>query len=121
MTAYNITSLQNRIIDQQASEAFRNACISEESYKGILKAHTEKLYTPDYFVRLALGILTLVAVFFTTALGSLLFYGATLSSALTILLSLIGFTYYVILECLIKSKKCYNAGVDNVLMFSALL
>lgn len=67
MTAYNITDLHNRIIQQQASEAFTTSCIGEENYAGILKAHPDKLYTPNYFIRLALGALTLVAVLFTIA------------------------------------------------------
>ncbi|MEO6639254.1 MAG: hypothetical protein ABIN25_13330, partial [Ginsengibacter sp.] len=120
MTAYNISDLYNRIVQQQASEAFRTSCISEESYARILKAHPDKLYTPNYFIRLALGALTLVAVIFTTALGILLF-GASSEASLTALLLVAGIGCYGMLESMIKSKRYYNAGVDNVLMFSVVI
>ena len=120
MPAYNTSDLYNRIIQQQASEAFMKSCISEESYCRILKAHPDKLYTPNYFVRLALGILTLVAVLFITALG-ILFFGANSDSTLETLMLLTGIACYVVLELMIKTKKYFNAGVDNVLMFSTVL
>ena len=120
MKAYNTSDLENRHIRQQASEAFRNSYIGEESYAGILKAHLDKLYTPNYFIRLALGVLTLIAVLFTTAL-SVLFFGASLGSALSIPIVVIGIACYAALELMIKSKKYYNAGVDNVLMIFAVV
>ncbi len=73
MIAYNTTDLHNRIIQQQASEAFRASCIGEASLAGILKAHPDKLYTPNYFIRLALGALTFVVVLFSIFLAVLLF------------------------------------------------
>lgn len=120
MTAYNTTDLDNRLIQQQASEAFRTSCIGEESLARILKAHPDKLYTPNYFIRLALGVLTFVAVLFITFLF-VLFFGTNNDGALITLLLLMGIACYVALELMIKSKKYYNAGVDNTLMISCII
>ncbi len=120
MTAYNSTDLNNRVVQQQASEAFRTSCIGEESFARILKAHPDKLYTPNYFIRLALGVLTFVAVLFTTFLF-VLFFGTSNDGALITLLLFMGIACYGVLELMIKSKKYYNAGVDSTLMFCCIV
>ena len=73
MQAYNYSDLYNKYVDEQATEALQTACISNESYNRILQAYPSKLYTPNYFIRIALGLLTIVAVLFSGLLLWLLF------------------------------------------------
>ncbi len=73
MQAYDSNDLYNQIIRQEASDAFRNNYLSEESYKKILLSNPCNLYTPNYFIRIALGLVTIIAVLFTALLFGLIF------------------------------------------------
>ncbi len=120
MPAYNSNDLYNQIVRQQASDAFRTTCISEESYKKILQSHPVKLFTPNHFIRIALGVVTIIAVLFIAILLGLLF--ATSGPArLVILCFFLGIACYVALELIVKNKYHYNAGVDNILMVSVII
>ena len=120
MQAYNKPDLYNKYVQEQATEAFQTACISSGSYNKILQAHPCKLYTPNYFIRIALGLLTIVAVLF---LGLLLWLltSASGTRAITTLLIFLAITSYITLELLVKKKQYYNAGVDNVLMIITMV
>ena len=115
MQAYNKSDLYNKYVQEQATEALHSACISEESYKNILQVHPTMLYTPNYFIRIALGLLTAVSVIFSGLL-LWLFTSASSTAAITTLLIFLAIICYITLELLVKSKQYYNAGVDNVLM-----
>lgn len=120
MPAYNFTDLYNQIVQQQASDAFLTGGISEESYKKILQSHTCKLYTPNYFIRIALGAVTVIAILFTAILFGLLFASSG-SGAFVVLCLFLGIVCYGALELLVKNKNYYNAGVDNILMASVIV
>ena len=115
MLIYSKKDLYNRLVQEQTSEAFLNGNLSKESYTNILSVHTSALYTPYYFIRIALGLLTLVATVFSALLLALIFQPSS-SQALVLSFFFFGLFIYVVLELLINSKKYYNAGVDNLLM-----
>jgi len=115
MQAYNKSDLYNKYVHEQANEALRTTCVSEESYKNILAAYPVKLYTPNYFIRIALGLLTVVAILFSGLLLWLL-SSASSTGAIVTLLIFLAITCYIFLELLVKARQFYNAGVDNVLM-----
>ncbi len=120
MPAYNSTELYNQTVQQQASEAFLRTCITEKSYKTILQSHPGKLYTPNYFIRIALGLVTIIAVLFTAILFGLLFASSG-SGKLVALCFFLGISCYVTLELIVRHKHCYNAGIDNILMLSSII
>ncbi len=120
MQAYNKPDLYNKYVQEQATEALQTACISNESYNKILQAHPCKLYTPNYFIRIALGLLTIVAVLFSGLLLGLLF-SSLRGDAIRTLLIFLAITCYITLELLVKKKQYYNAGVDNVLMIMMMV
>jgi hypothetical protein len=114
MQAYSKIDLCNKHIHEQATEALQTGCISNVSNNKILQAYPSKLYTPNYFIRIALGLLTIVAVLFS---GLLLFLLFSMPEKGTMpLLIFLAILCYITLEFLVKSKRYYNAGVDNVLM-----
>ncbi len=115
MQAYKYNDLYNKYVDEQATNAMQSSCISVDSYTNILKAYPNKLYTPNYFIRLALGLLTIVAVFFSGLLMFLLF-SASGTSGMIGLLIFLAISCYISLELFIQRKGYYNAGVDNILM-----
>ncbi|MEO6289306.1 MAG: hypothetical protein ABIO76_05270, partial [Ginsengibacter sp.] len=120
MTAYNLASLYNQSVQEESSEAFQTGFISEESYKKILLSHPGTIYTPNYFIKIALGILTGVAVLFAAILMGLLFATGDSSQVIALCIFL-GIACYASLELFIKKKNFYNAGVDNVLMASSII
>lgn len=115
MQAYSSSSLYNKYVNEQASEAFYKQAIGADSYRKILQAHPVNFYTPNYFIRIALGILTIVAVFFSVLLMWLI-SGASGDAAFFILFIFSAIVCYTGLELFVKSKHYYNAGIDNVLM-----
>lgn len=120
MIAYPEQALYNSCVLTEAREEFNNSNISAESFQKIEQAYQSKLYTPNFFIAIALGLLTLVAVIFTTFLFYLL-TNAGISSGLAVLCLLMAVLCYVSLEGIIKKKMFFNAGVDNALMILVLL
>ncbi|MEP7230585.1 MAG: hypothetical protein ABI691_10060 [Ginsengibacter sp.] len=121
MQAYSSNDLYNQIIRQEASDAFRNNYLSEESYKKILLSKPCNLYMPNYFIRIALGLVTIIAVLFTAVLLGLLFASSGGSARVITLCFFLGVACYAALELIIKNKKYYNAGIDNILMSSVII
>ena len=120
MQAYKSSSLYNKYVRQKASEAFHSKSISAASYEKIVQAHSFDLYTPNYFIRIALGLLTIVAVLFSTLLIWLI-SGESGDNATVALLMLTAVICYTALELFVRSKQYYNAGIDNVLMCSVVV
>jgi hypothetical protein len=118
MQAYSKIDLYNTYIHEQATEALQTGCISDIIKDRILQAYPSKLYTPNYFIRIALGLLIIVAVLFSGLLLFLLF-SVPEKGAIPLLIFL-AILCYITLELLVKSKQYYNAGVDNVLMIMVI-
>ena len=119
MQAYRYSDLYSKYVIEEATDARQTSCINSHSYAGILEAYPGKLYTPDYFIRIALGLLTIVAVLFS---GLLLWLvsSASATRAIATLLIFLAILCYIALELLVKEKQYYNAGVDNVLMIMVI-
>jgi len=115
MQAYKYKDLYNKLVQQKTSEAFEAQYINADTFKKILEAHPSSLYTPNFFIRIALGLLTVVAVLFFGLLVWLI-SGADHDYAFVALFFFLCIVCYIALELLIKQKQYYNAGVDNVLM-----
>lgn len=117
MTAYKPSELNNLLVQKTAQGAFDEGLISEAVYTKILQRHPNTLYTPNLFIRVGLGLLTVVIGLATLILFGLFIYsGGSGEGAFTSLLVILAIASYITLEALVKSKKYYNAGTDNVLM-----
>jgi len=119
MKAYRHSDLYNKYVIEQATDALQTSCINSHSYTKILNAYPGKLYTPDYFIRIALGLLTIVAVLFSGLLLWLVSF-ASLDREITTLLISLAILCYIALEILVRKKQYYNAGVDNILMIMVI-
>jgi len=120
MQVYKYKDLYNKLVQQKASEAFEAEHIGAETYRNILETHPSALYTPNFFIRIALGLLTVVAVFFFGLLAWLM-SDASSDDAFVVLFVFLSIVCYTMLELLISRKKYYNAGVDNVLMCFSII
>jgi len=104
MQAYNYSDLYNNYVEAQASDALQTGCIQKESFVKIKEAYPVMLYTPNYFIRIALGLLTIVAVVFSGLLLWLISSASEESSIITLLVILAVFCYAV-LEVFVQKKK----------------
>lgn len=120
MQSYKYKDLYNKLVQQKSSEAFEAQHINAETYRTILEAHPSALYTPNFFIRIALGSLTIVAVFFFGLLVWLV-SGASSDDAFVFLFVFLCIACYAVLELLVSTKRYYNAGVDNVLMCCCII
>lgn len=115
MTAYNINWLHNLFIQQQAQEAFEDNLIQAEERQNIFEKYSSSFYTPNFFIRIGLFILTIVIALFSFGLLSLMI----LSSAEKYfggLLIFFSLPCFFILETMIKKNLHYRSGVDDALL-----
>ncbi len=120
MQAYSKSDLFNKYVTEQATDALQTNGISSESHIKIFAAYPVRLYTPNYFIRIALGILTIIAVLFSGLLLWLLTSASSTAGIITMLIILTA-VCYATLEFFVRNKKYYNAGVDNILMLMTLI
>lgn len=119
MIAYNHTSLDNLIINEEVKTALQNDLISKEEVAGIQTKYPVNLYSPNLFIRIGLFLLTGVI--------SLMGYGIFCLMLLNsrevgygIMTIIYGLLNYAGLEFIIREKKHYRSGIDDALMIFSL-
>ncbi|HEX9510002.1 MAG TPA: hypothetical protein VF939_05935 [Puia sp.] len=117
MIAYNSTSLDNRIIEEQTAEALATHCITKEEHTQIGAAYPVPFYTPNIFIRIGLFILTVIIAVFTLGLLALLTSAGSNSFGVLFIFS--GLVCYGILEAMVHSKRHFQSGVDDALLLMA--
>ena len=118
MIAYNTTWLYNKHVHEEVSEAFYNKSIDADTYKMILATKENKLYTPSFFIKVGLVILTLVGISSASGLIGLLTSAFDSIAAFCIVNAAI---CYAALEFFVRTKYHYNSGVDNALQVTVLV
>ncbi len=117
MIAYNNEWLYNRHIQAQADEALASQYIDKATHKTIFEKYAVHFYTPNFFVRIGLALLTMVVVFFVTGLLGLMFREALGSFAYFLIF--LGMGCNAGAEYIVRSNLHYNSGVDNMLVWLA--
>ncbi len=121
MLAYNNTGLDHLNIQEEAATACRKKCITAQEYAAVQAAYPVDFYTPNPFIRIGLFILTLVILFASLGLFALMLLDA-LKDVVAALLIFAGLVTYGILEYFVQTKKHYQSGVDDALLWvSAIL
>jgi len=115
MIAYNHTSLDNLLINEEAADAFHQQLISIEEYKAIEKAYPVDLHSPNVFIRFGLFLLTCVIAFM--GYGMILMMEFNSETGLGILTFIYSLFMYGALEFLIREKKHYRSGIDDALLW----
>ena len=114
MIAYNKESLGNLLVRAEADKAAGNQCITNAEKEQVYTAYPVQFYTPNFFVRIGLFILTCVIVFFSLGLISLLFLDHL--DQVGGLFVFFGLVILGILEYMV-TKRHYKSGVDDALMW----
>jgi hypothetical protein len=122
MIAYKEKSLDALVINEEAVRALKKQFISNEEYAGITNAYEAHLYSPNVFIRIGLFVLTVVIVFMSFGL-MFLFTGDALNNetALFVMTFIFSALIYAALEWMIQSKRHYRSGVDDALLWLALV
>jgi hypothetical protein len=120
MIAYNRQSLDNLDLQVEAREAFGHKLLSSVEFDRIRAAYPFYFYLPNFFIRVGLFVLTVIAA--ACGLGILLLMGLDSSwKTLAAILIIYGVLAYGALELFIHTRKMYGSGVDDALLWIASL
>jgi hypothetical protein len=121
MIAYSKTGLDNLHIQDQAKEALANQCISEVEEATIKQHYAVDFYTPNFFIRVGLFILTAIAICFAMGLFLLMAFSSSSIDEPTGLFFLGALLSYGALELFVRGNKHYCSGVDDALLWSTFI
>lgn len=115
MIVYPSESVKNLQLIQQIQDEAAYTGITAAEIGAIAKAHPVTFYISTFLVRAGLFLLTVVIVFASSALLSLLFGGLMRDKNLPYALLLFGLLCYLALEKVCKKYQHYQAGTDDAL------
>jgi hypothetical protein len=118
MIAYNGTWLNNIIVHEAADNGRHENDLSAEELANIKAHYPVGFYTPNAFIRIGLFVLTLVIAFFSYGLLTLMM-ADFLDKGIAGMIIFFGLITYAALEAIINSKKHYQSGVDDALLWLA--
>ena len=116
MIAYNKEWLDNLLVRKQLADAYKKNCISLEELKAGEEKYATHFYTPNFFVRIGLFILTIVIAVFSFGLIGLV-AGISGSGSFSGLMIFFALITYPALEFMVQSKHHYKSGVDDALIW----
>jgi len=117
MIAYNTEGLDNKNIQGQAERALAEHTITSEEHAAILTACPVPFYTPNFFIRIGLFLLTVVIVLCSGGLLTLMVN--SIGDSLAILLFFTGLICIGVLEYLVYGKRHFRSGADDALLWLA--
>ena len=117
MLAYNKTTLENLAIHEAAEEAADVNLISAQKENEIKIHYPIDLYSPNIFVRIGLGLLTIFIVLSSAGLIGLM----TNFESPTFILFLFAAGSFAMLTYMTATKKHFNSGVDHILMAATII
>ena len=119
MIAYNHTTLDHLLINEEAKSALHHNLILKEEADAIEKTYPVNLYTPNLFIRIGLFLLTTVITLMGFGLFCLLLLSISEKGfgVLTFVFSLL---IYAALEFIIYEKKHYRSGMDDALLWLSM-
>src|SRR6478735_6374118 len=119
MIAYNHTSLDNLLINEEVKAAVQNDLISKEEAAGIETKYPVNLYSPNLFIRIGLFLLTAVISLMGFGIFCLMILNSSDKGFGTMTI-IYGLLTYGGLEFIIHDKKHFRSGIDDALMLFSL-
>ncbi len=118
MIAYNNVWLENIHAQEQLEDALAENLISKAEKDAAAIQFPVEFYSPNIFIRIGLFILTVIVISFSLGL-MVLFFQTGNENAFSVLVIFLGLLCYVFLEWIIPTKRHYQSGVDDGLMWSS--
>lgn len=120
MIAYDKIKLDNLFITNYAKQLKRLDLIDEKTLADIAKAKQPAYKHSNIFIRIGVVLLTYVLTFCSYGL-IVLFFGLDASAAFKIAALFFAIVTFAALEFFIKSKNNYATGIDDALLYFALM
>ena len=117
MIAYKSINLDNRDVRKQAAAALSKNVITREEFDRIYTAYPYDLYSPNFFVRVGLFLLTVLASL--CCLGLFMLASGSGDKSLGAMFIFFGVIAYVVLELMIYVRGIFRAGIDDALLLIA--
>lgn len=121
MKAYNNLWVQNKYIKQTAHEWFRKNLLTASQLEAVNANFTSEFYRPGIFVTIGLFCFGLLSCAFFGGFVSIFFIGEGSDATLSLLSLFCAACFTSALEVLIRERKLFHSGVDNALLYAALL
>lgn len=124
MKAYQQQWIDNSFLQSKAQDWFEKGLLSEQQNIDIKNQFPLDFYQPNPFIRIALFLFTCLACIFSVSLLYLIFentFRESPKTGLTILAFAFGVFSVFLLESLITTKKIFQSGIDNGLLYSAIV
>ena len=118
MIAYNPRWLDALHISREAKRWRAGEIISARQYAAIKTQFTTPLYTPNLFIRVVLFFFTSIAL---GGVYGMLVVVVGRAGALAFGSVIVGLAALVALEALVKGRHLYQSGMDDALLYAALL
>ncbi len=119
MIAYNTTWLNNLYNRHQLQNAFEKNAITSREKTLASDLFSVEFYTPHYFIRIGLFILTAIIAFFSFGFVAFIFR-ENIEQLIGSILLITGLACYAALEFFVLSKNHYRSGVDDALLWLAV-
>ncbi|WP_346320715.1 hypothetical protein [Chitinophaga sp. YIM B06452] len=118
MIAYNTTGLDNAMINDQSETELKRGNITATEMAAIRTAFPEILYTPNFFIRIGLFLLTVVIAICVLGLMMLVMMAGINETTAGGMLLFFGVCAYAFLEMWwIKDKDHFRSGIDDALIW----
>jgi hypothetical protein len=117
MLAYKKQDILNREYRDAAKAAMKAGILTEQENTILQNTYPASLYTPNLFLRLGLGVLTLII---SLALLGLFLLEISSGNNYQGVIFIVGSMSLVALEVAIHIQKTFQAGIDDVLLHSGI-
>lgn len=122
MIAYDKTKLFNAKLLKKAKQWFTRQLLSVEQYAAITERYKVDFYTPNVFIKIGLFLFTWISILAAAGFVSIFFFQVGDNDVVVSFLCLLFSAGCIgLLEMLIKQKKLYRSGIDEALLYAAIL
>jgi len=119
--AYNQTWVENLYVHRQAAAWKSKNLLTSEQEEEVKTQFAEKFYRPGIFVKIGLFLFGVVACSFFVGFLSLFIYDTSSEVGFSTLSLICCACFVFMLEYLIKTKNLFHSGVDNALLYAAII
>jgi len=118
MIAYNPTWLANLRLQEILKDDLSKGRISDDEFKAISVKYPVGFYTPGFFARMGLFIVTCIVALFAFGLIALMADSGNIIDTPGFPFTL-GVLSYIALEAMVNANKHYRSGVDDALLYAS--
>ena len=119
--AYNKTWVENLYVQRQAAVWKSKNLLTGQQEEEVKAQFAEKFYRPGIFIKIGLFLFGVVACSFFVGFLSLFTFDTRSETGFSTLSLICCACFVFTLEYLIKTKNLFHSGVDNALLYAAIM